>query len=418
MAVLTLDRVVSLDDGTTDWRARYGVAALAAGAAAIHLALAPAHIGESHVLGWGFLVAAWIQLAIAVLAVTRPSKRLWLATIAASAAMVGTWAVSRTTGLPLSGHAGEVESMTIVDLTTVGLELATIVGAIALLAVRPSGKVLFPLVPVLAVAAASVAIASPDARAHGAGGDGHGHGAVASPEHDQLLALGFGEFMNGHAHTQMEVVLDPASQAALDAQLAVTSETAALYPTVQSAIDAGYTPAGPYVPGLGYHLIKFAGPDYLNTDGVFTDAELRSPLGLMYAGDELDSPLGGFMYYAATDVEPTGFVGRGDGWHYHEDLCMVVNADGKMTFPFGPDFGATKAQCDGVSGMLMDSQWMVHVWTVPGYDDMSDHGGVFAEMHPRFACSDGTFHMLEFEDWGDNTNVCVSRAAGEPDVAL
>jgi hypothetical protein len=66
----------------------------------------------------------------------------------------------------------------------------------------------------------------------------------------------------------------------------------------------------------------------------------------------------------------------------------------------------------------MDSQWMVHVWTVPGYDDMVDHGGVFAEMHPRFACSDGTFHMVEFADWGDHTNVCVTRRAGEPDADL
>ena len=417
MAVLTLDRVVSLDDGTTDWRARYGVAALSAGAAAIHLAMAPGHLGESAILGGGFIVAAWVQLAIAVLAVTRPSQRLWLATIAANVAMVATWAVSRTAGLPLSGHAGEVESMSIVDLTAVGLEIAAVLGAVALLAVRPSGKALFPLVPILAVAAASVAIASPEARSHGDAGGDH-HGATSTPEHEQLLALGFGEFMNGHAHTHVEVVLDPTSQAALDAQLAITRETAALYPTVQAAMDAGYTPAGPYVPGLGYHLIKYAGADYINPDGVFTDAELRSPLGLMYAGDQLDSELGGFMYYSATDVEPTGFVGRGDGWHFHEDLCLVVNAEGKMTFPFGPDFGATKAQCDGVSGMLMDSQWMVHVWTVPGYDDMADHGGVFAEMHPRFACSDGTFHMVDFEDWGDRTNVCVSKTAGEPDVAL
>lgn len=174
MAVLTLDRVVSLHDGTTDWRARCSVAALSAGAAAVHLPMAPGHLGESALLGGGFIVAAWVQLAIGVLAMTQPSQCLWLATIAANVGIVGTWAVSRTAGLPLSAHAGKVESMSIVD---------------------------------------------------GAVGDGH-HGATSSPEHDQIPALGSG--VRGRSHTHVEVVLDPASQAALDAQLAVTRETAAL----------------------------------------------------------------------------------------------------------------------------------------------------------------------------------------------
>jgi len=424
MAVLTLDDRVSDDVAavtrtSNDWRARNGIAALAAAAALVHAAMAPPHIADGAVLGWSFVVAAWLQLGVAVFAVTKPSARVWQATIALHVVLIGAWAVSRTAGLPFGPHAGEAESMTIVDLTTVGLEAAATIGALALLTVRPTGRLLFPIVPVLAVVAASVAVGSPDARDHhatGGAGDEHAHGdEVASPTHEKLVALGFGEFMNGHPHGHVEVVLDAASQAALDEQLAVTREVAAAYPTVQDALDAGYIPAGPYVPGLGYHLISFSGADQLNPDGVFTESELRHPLGLMYAGSEPGSQLGGLMYYAATDVEPTGFVGRNDGWHFHEDLCAVWDGP-SVTFPFGPDFGATKMQCDGVGGTLMDSQWMVHVWTVPGYDDMAEHGGVFAEMHPRFACSDGTFHMLDFEDWGDNTNVCTTQQSGEPAI--
>ncbi|HYD08534.1 MAG TPA: hypothetical protein VEA78_00420 [Acidimicrobiales bacterium] len=419
MAVLTLDDHVVDEVVSADWRARWAIAALSAAAAVVHVAMAPPHLGDSAVLGGGFVAAAWLQLGVAVFAITRPTARLWQATILLNVALVAAWAVSRTAGLPFGSHAGDAEAMTIVDLTTVGLELAALLGAVTMLAVRPTGgRLLFPIVSVLAVATASVAVASPDARehGHGAGVDDH-HGVAATPEHERLVELGFGEFMNGHAHGHVEVVLDPTSQAALDAQLAVTREAADLYPTVQDALDAGYSPAGPYVPGLGYHLINFQTADHLNTDGVFTDAELRTPLGLMYQGADPTSELGGFMYYAATDVEPTGFVGRNDGWHFHENLCGVWEGT-KLTLPFGPDFGATKAQCDGIGGTLMDSQWMVHVWTVPGWDDMTDHGGVFAEMHPRFACSDGTFHMVEFEDWGDWNNVCVTRAAGEPDVDL
>jgi hypothetical protein len=137
----------------------------------------------------------------------------------------------------------------------------------------------------------------------------------------------------------------------------------------------------------------------------------------MYASEKPDAELGGFMYYAATTVEPEGFPGRNDGWHYHENLCAVPSADGFFDFPFGPDFGATKTQCDSVGGNLIDSNWMVHVWTVPGWDDMADYGGVFAEMNPGFACSDGTWFSLPFERWGENPlNTCVSGASGSPEL--
>ena len=212
-------------------------------------------------------------------------------------------------------------------------------------------------------------------------------------------------------------MLDPATEKELDRQLAITREVAKQFPTLQSAVDAGYRRAGPYVPGLGLHMISFAGPAYLNPDGVLSDDDLRHPLSLLYDGTEPDAELGGFMYYAATASEPAGFPGRNDGWHFHEHLCAVTAADGFLDFPFGPDFGATKAQCDTVNGYLMDSQYMVHVWTVPGWDDMSKYGGVFAEENPQFGCSDGTWFQLPFEQWKANPlNVCRSGASGHPEL--
>jgi hypothetical protein len=397
---------------------RTAVAALAVGAAAIHVAMAPPHVGDSVVLGVGFLAAAWAQVTAAWLAVTRPGRRLWVGIVALNVALLAVWAVSRTAGLPFGEHAGHPESVNIVDLTCVALEVAALLIVLRLLLLRPSAmrrtvaRLVGVGIPVIALLAASVALASPEARTH-AHGD-HEHGTTIDPK---LTAKGFGSFMNGHAHSHVEVVLDPATQKELDRELAITRDVAKEFPTLQDAVDAGYRRAGPYVPGLGLHMVKFTGAEYLNLDGVMDDEDLRHPLSLLYGGTDPGAELGGFMYYAATATEPAGFPGRNDGWHFHENLCAVDAGDGLFDFPFGPDFGATKAQCDGVGGNLIDSQWMVHVWTVPGWDDMAAYGGVFAEMNPGFACSDGTWFSLPFTEWGEHPlNTCRSGAAGQPEL--
>ena len=411
--ILTTD--VSADISTGDLRPRIALAALSVGAAAIHLAMVPAHFGEWALEGWAFLVTAWIQLGTAFLAVTRPSRRMWFATIVLNSAFVGAWAVTRTSGFPFGPQQGVVESMNIVDISCVLFELALIVGAFGMIALpqslRASRSWFFaPIIPLAIVGLTTGVLASPSATNHV-----HSHpGDVVLPV--DMVNRGFGSFMNGHSHTHVNVPLDPGTQTALDHQLAITRSLAAQFPTLQDAADAGYRRAGPYVPGLGTHMIKFEGGAYLNTDGVLDDDELRHPLSLLYLGTDPGSKLGGFMYYAATPFEPEGFVGRNDSWHYHENLCAVTSKAGLLDFPFGPDFGATKAQCDSVKGNLLDSQYMVHVWTVPGWDDMDKYGGVFAETNPGFGCSDGTWFAKPSAEWITNLlNVCSSGEAGQPD---
>ena len=56
---------------------------------------------------------------------------------------------------------------------------------------------------------------------------------------------------------------------------------------------------------------------------------------------------------------------------------------------------------------------MVHVWTVPGYDNPK--GRSTPRPTPALACSDGTYFRLPQEEWGDNLmNVCRSKAPGLP----
>jgi hypothetical protein len=86
------------------------LAALLVGAGAIHVAMAPSHLGESVIEGAGFLVAAWVQLALAVAVLLRtPSRRLLAAVAGTSVALIAAWLVSRTAGLPFGAHAGHAE---------------------------------------------------------------------------------------------------------------------------------------------------------------------------------------------------------------------------------------------------------------------------------------------------------------------
>jgi hypothetical protein len=59
--------------------------------------------------------------------------------------------------------------------------------------------------------------------------------------------------------------------------------------------------------------------------------------------------------------------------------------------------------------MLPISPWMVHVWSVPGWDDDPDVP-TFAEVHTDLTCSDGTYYMLPIAQWVTHPlNVCRSN---------
>ncbi|HEY6531739.1 MAG TPA: hypothetical protein VIY72_05515 [Acidimicrobiales bacterium] len=398
---------------------RTTIAAALAGAAIIHLAMVPSHVSEWAVEGVAFLVTGWVQLAVAVALLVRPRRWvLWVA-LATSVAAIAAWAVSRTTGPPFGPNSGVAHDASFIDVTCVVLEaVAVLASAVALWRPRltaewrPRTVVVASIIPVAALLLGSIAVASPSATEHahgshdGTAADDHDHGETAPDP------LGLSLLSNGHHHAIEWHDLDPATQAELDRQLAITREVADVYPTVAAAEAAGYRRAGPYSPGLGAHYTK-AGPAELNVEGVMTDEALRHPLSVLYDGNEPDSELVGFMYYSLSQVEPTGFVGTNDVWHTHSNVCVSFGPDGTDS-PLGADLEVTEEQCEAAGGVLLPTtQWMVHVWTVPGYENPA--GGVFAEVNPRLACSDGTYFRLPPEEWPTNLlNVCASKAPGEP----
>jgi hypothetical protein len=69
----------------------------------IHLALTPEHLGESTVLGVGFLLSGVAQLVLAGLIAVRPSVLAYYAVVGLSAALVVLYAIAVVKGLPLGG---------------------------------------------------------------------------------------------------------------------------------------------------------------------------------------------------------------------------------------------------------------------------------------------------------------------------
>jgi hypothetical protein len=411
--------------------ARWLLAACLAGAAVIHVAMAPSHLGESAVEGWGFVAAAWAQLLLAVAVLLRPSRRVALGVVAVSGLLIAAWAVSRIAGLPFGAHAGHPESVSFVDGACVALEAVALVVA-AVLAWRPrrSGTALRPSLAIAGAVGALVlttaAVVSPSARDHAAashgdhaiGGhgehgdaadgmapaaDGHDHGGTdpATSEDD-----GFAALSNGHQHERgQDEPLTAEERSALATQLAATADLVARFPTIADAEAAGWTRAGPFSPGLGVH---YRSPEFvLNPDGLMDPEDLAAPM-LVFDGVEPEAPLAGFMYMAyGTAGEPEGFAGPNDHWHYHESVCIVYGADGTISTPFGADLeGVTEDMCTEVGGSFIAmTGYMVHVWNVPGYESPD---GMFTELNRKITCPDGSYDRIDIADVGSKNTVCLN----------
>lgn len=126
--------------------ALYGAAALSLVSAVIHLWVTPEHLFQWWGYGTFFLVAAIAQGSYAVLLLLprrsgrpllgRPifGQPLYLAGIAGNLLIVIMYVYTRTAGVPLGPHAGQVEEVAVIDLAATMSELGLIVVLITLLA--------------------------------------------------------------------------------------------------------------------------------------------------------------------------------------------------------------------------------------------------------------------------------------------
>ncbi len=216
---------------------------------------------------------------------------------------------------------------------------------------------------------------------------------------------GFSQLENGIQHTHgIDLPLTQAERTELAREMNLARDTALKYPTLGDAVKAGMTRAGPFSPGLGTHMINPADYAYFVGPGPMTDAQITHPLAWIYDGTKPDSPVAG-LFYMATVLDPQGFVGPNDVWHFHKNICLVMRPGGGTDTPLGADRDVTKAQCDAVHGALIKSTGpLLHVWVVPGYEDSQ---GVFAHLNPAVTCNDGTYHTIDPTQIGTRASVCV-----------
>jgi len=294
-----------------------------------------------------------------------------------------------------------------------------------------SGMAIAGIASLGVLALTTSALASPGARnhAHDSHGDeaaaGHAHAApaAAGSAHTHTVAAaddkGFSLLSNGqHEHTTMVHHLDGPTKAEEERQLAITREVARQMPTVAAAVAAGYNRVGPYFPGIGAHFMREYAPLTTIPDGVVDDVDLHNPFMLIFDGTQPTARITGFMYYSTSPVEPAGFVGRNDTWHYHENICFKYGA-GAIDVPYGLDNSATPAQCAKVGGNILPrTGYMLHVWSVPGYEMTNNYGGVFGEANPKLDCADGSYYQLPLDDWAETGNqklqVAITASTASP----
>jgi hypothetical protein len=235
----------------------------------------------------------------------------------------------------------------------------------------------------------------------------HGHDGTdthSEPVDDR----GFAALANGeqHGHTFTQAV-NPADRVELGRQLALTREVALQYPTIADAERAGLHRAGPFSPGLGTHYINY-GNAISNTDGVMSDDDIRRPLAWIYDGTKPESRVAG-LFYMTTAENAQGFAGPNDTWHVHHDVCIKTGANGVIDAPLGADHDATPEQCEAVGGtLLQQTQYLVHVWTVPGYESPE---GVFSHLSSAITCADGTYETIpDVTKVGSKKTMCADGA--------
>jgi hypothetical protein len=133
-------------------------------AALIHAFAAPGHLEEWIGYGMLFIAAAVAQCVLALALLGAPRRAVLIAGIAGNLALIGLWAMTRTSGIPIGPEAGEIEPVGVLDAVSKMAELAVVVLLATMLknappARRPAAAQRLVAVGVLAIAMLSATTA-------------------------------------------------------------------------------------------------------------------------------------------------------------------------------------------------------------------------------------------------------------------
>ena len=356
-----------------------GLAALSAGAAAIHFAVVFEHFAEYTLYGVFFLVISWAQVIWPAVLLWRPSRLwLWLG-IAGNATVIAVYVASRTVGLPFGPDVHHAESVGALDVVSCALEFGLIIGCGALLwrpslADRPAARrgavaraAALVAVPAAVIAATTAVMtpgwAGPEGPASMASGTSSG---MSSQSSAGTVNSGMGDMgtTDGHPDMQMYGSTAPPTAAQVLAAGQVIKETDASlkrYANVQAALAAGYT-----------YVLRTNGEEHLLYDGgdpSYQGLNPQHPSSLVYAINVPNHApiLLGAMYIMGDQQNGPQIGGELTRWHSHLVTCV----NGQQTVAgFGVQL---RGGCDPATWQDQYTAQMLHVWVVP-YP-----GGVFSD---------------------------------------
>jgi hypothetical protein len=357
------------------------LAALSAGAAAIHFAVIFEHFDEYSLYGVFFLVLAWAQLvwpaALVALALTarRVAAWLWLG-IAGNAIVLVIYFASRSIGLPIGPDTKSVEAWGGLDLVCSIEEILLIVIAAVILArpgllarpvrYRSQARALAALLAApVAVIAATTAVMTPAwAGSEGPAGMASGSSSTMTSSSGSLQS-GMGDMgsVNGQPDMRMYGSTNPPTAAQVQAASNLIKETDASlvrFENVRNAIAAGYT-----------YRLATNGEEHLLYNGenpAYQGLNPKDPSSLVYAINvKGHAPiLLGAMYLMGNGNGPQ--IGGGlTRWHSHLEVCR-----GNRIIVAGFNV-ALRGHCDPATWTDTYTTQMLHVWVVP-YP-----GGVFSD---------------------------------------
>jgi hypothetical protein len=387
------------------------IAALSAGAAAIHFAVMFEHFTEYSLYGVFFLILAWAQLVwpiagialpfltwsqgkarpqrfpagwsrsgLTPLAARRMAVWLWLG-IVGNVGVVAVYFASRSIGLPIGPDTTSVETWGGLDLVCTIEEILLVVIAAAVLArpglldrpigFRSQARSLAGLLaaPVVVIAATTAVMTPAWAGSEGPAGMASamasGSSSSITSSSDSLRG-GMGDMgsINGLPIMQMYGSATAPTTAQVMAAANLIKETDASlvrFENVNTALAAGYT----------YRLVT-NGEEHLLYDGpnpAYQGLNPQDPSSLVYATNvKGHAPiLLGAMYLMPGDANGPQIGGGLTRWHSHLEVCQ-----GGKVIVAGFNV-ALRGQCDPSTWKDQYTTQMLHVWVVP-YP-----GGVFSD---------------------------------------
>jgi hypothetical protein len=346
--------------------------------------------------GWRLgasIAVAWVDVAMTVAVIVRPTPLALGLTMAASLVTAGMWlSADSSPAIP------KVVWWVGIALAVVSFFTALVLRARPSFAKSwsPSTLVLSSVIPVGVVILTTAALLANPAAPPAQTAKAPQSFASASAE----LAIkttvpvpgqnskAFQQVLAGNTSEQSElkpyVPLDPTDQAIMTKQLTQALFAAEEFPTVASAKAAGMVLAGGMAPGVGAHYQVIGASDLTALDGQFNPSQ---PASWIYASTADNAPIVGVMYESLTAQPPAGFIGPNDHWHRHSNVCVKFTA-GEIAVPFAADQNVTPQECSDVHGTFMKKTvWMVHAWVVPGWESPQ---GVFSHDNLHVYCPGNT----------------------------